>query len=344
MPRQSGRGTAGLGSPLRNIPELIVCKTLLHTAHRSGCCYTVTVQYFTLAGYNKEVLPNRASIVRRGRPSLSAVVLLRQSVRPSRSRKATKMYSFPFGPAGLSMTSVSTTVSMGTVSMGTVSMGQTSTGCAMGASGLTACGFSASAPVWLQSCKGLNVEGICCNENCVANGKLVIYPAGFTCLDLVNPQGRCTCPCCKSCITPVTAAFSGCEWTMSGIKTAYPGAQLESVDATEWHVASPDKYERFTDDPTDQTRWTRLCITAREPSNKVSSVPSIQPPTSGSNQVVCSICVGEPFSRFGPTAINTPCGHCYHRACLKPWVQMSRVDCPTCCRDISCLAPELLRM
>lgn len=71
-------------------------------------------------------------------------------------------------------------------------------------------------------------------------------------------------------------------------------------------------------------------------------LPAPQPPSTGSNQVVCSICCGEPFSRFGATAINTPCGHCYHRACLKPWVQRGRGDRPTCRRDISCLTPELL--
>lgn len=48
-------------------------------------------------------------------------------------------------------------------------------------------------------------------------------------------------------------------------------------------------------------------------------------------------------ARFDPKAINTPCGHCFHRECLKPWVTSSKT-CPTCRRDISCLATELQKV
>lgn len=71
------------------------------------------------------------------------------------------------------------------------------------------------------------------------------------------------------------------------------------------------------------------------------SMPTMSNKTT-SNMVECSICCGPPMSRFGTGTINTPCGHCFHARCLSPWVVgAGNKGCPTCRRDISCLAPVL---
>ncbi len=67
----------------------------------------------------------------------------------------------------------------------------------------------------------------------------------------------------------------------------------------------------------------------------------LQPIALSSYMVECSICCGPPMSRFGADAINTPCGHCFHQQCLQPWVMRGNKGCPTCRRDISCLAQLL---
>ena len=117
----------------------------------------------------------------------------------------------------------------------------------------------------------------------------------------------------------------------------------------DWEVAG-NCYERFKDDPNDTTVWTKLVITTRPPSN-TDNKPRAEPSKKRAREddddspdpdlVECSICCSEPLSRAGPTAISTPCGHCFHRECLKPWVVGGKTDCPTCRHDISCLADEL---
>ena len=196
---------------------------------------------------------------------------------------------------------------------------------------------------WYRAKPGLCVEGLCDTPTCIAYGKMVIFNAGFTSLNLISCTS-CKCPCCQHTITPATAAFNRCEWKINGKKRATPGAALEEVDMEDWEVAG-NCYERFKDDPNDTTVWTKLVITTRPPTIKEEK-PAKKRARSGSdaedpNLVECSICCSDPVSRFGATAINTPCGHCFHKECLKPWVLGGKTDCPTCHRDISCLADEL---
>lgn len=241
---------------------------------------------------------------------------------------------------------------------------------------------NSSAPKWRRVSHGLCIEGICLNKHCQAHGQRVICSAGFTTLDLVQHSWRIRCPTCNNMIDPVIVAFNNCEWKVAGTKRAHADAAPEAVDQQEWQVAG-NCYERFKDDPTDQTIWSSLVISTRKPGSSHEAQPpllamlfgqqtaqpaqfpappttsdppapvtiSIPPaptttssprgPPSSSNMVECSICCGPPMSRFGQDAINTPCGHCFHRQCLQPWLAQGKKDCPTCRRDVSCLAQVL---
>lgn len=199
---------------------------------------------------------------------------------------------------------------------------------------------------WLVAKPGLCVEGKCTTPTCVAYGRTVIHNAGYSSVDLVKDKGQC--PCCHNNIMTTTAGFNRCEWKFSGIKQDTPQSAAEAVEMDAWQLVADDgSYERFKDDPNDKTIWTKLVITARKPpSKRKRDEPTAEAkPSDGSlgpGSVECSICCGDRMSRFVPTAINTPCGHCFHRACLKPWLKKHKT-CPTCRRDISCLSAELMR-
>lgn len=199
-----------------------------------------------------------------------------------------------------------------------------------------------SAPKWRTASRGLCIEGICDNSMCQAHKQRVICSAGFTTLDLVKDTYRFKCPSCRHMFEPTIVAFNNCEWKVSGTKRAHADAAPEAVDQQEWQVAG-NCYERFKDDPTDQTVWSSLIISTRKQEPSHAPQPAALPPAllSSSNMTECSICCGPPMSRFGLDAINTPCGHFFHRQCLQPWVVHGKADCPTCRRDISCLAQEL---
>jgi hypothetical protein len=95
-----------------------------------------------------------------------------------------------------------------------------------------------------------------------------------------------------------------------------------------------------------QATVTALPQEGPNPTSALPRPPSEQParppaPVTTSNMVECSICCGPPMSRFTKGAINTPCGHCFHRQCLQPWLAQGKEACPTCRGDISCLAQML---
>lgn len=137
-------------------------------------------------------------------------------------------------------------------------------------------------------------------------------------------------PCCYEAITPVTAAFNKCEWKYAGIKLA-PGKGPETVQCEQWKQAG-DRYERFSDGPDNQVQWSRLLLITRRPKA-----------ASASDHVECSICCeDETLHRLSAEAICIPCGHYFHRTCLKPWLQLGKTGCPMCRKDISCLRTNLL--
>ena len=81
-----------------------------------------------------------------------------------------------------------------------------------------------------------------------------------------------------------------------------------------------------------QATVTALPQEGPNPTSALPRPPSEQParppaPVTTSNMVECSICCGPPMSRFTKGAINTPCGHCFHRQCLG-WRKAKRLARP----------------
>jgi hypothetical protein len=157
---------------------------------------------------------------------------------------------------------------------------------------------------------------------------MVICNAGFTTFDLIldtmaGSKRVFPCPCCDNAIRPVTAAFNNCEWKFKGVKINQ-GTPMEVKN--DWQRAG-NCYEFFKPDAANQVAWARLLITAR------------QVPEEGSGLQQCAICQGGSLlSPSDQQGITTPCGHRFHRECLKPWLLLAGT-CPNCRRDISSLEP-----
>lgn len=60
---------------------------------------------------------------------------------------------------------------------------------------MTKLNWADNGPRWRAAASGLSVEGRCNNESCIANGKLVIYIAGYCDFDMLKSEAFC--PMCK---------------------------------------------------------------------------------------------------------------------------------------------------
>ena len=67
---------------------------------------------------------------------------------------------------------------------------------------------------------GLNLEGKCFNEKCVAYKKTVIINKEFGRFDLIKQENEILCPMCNEIIEAQTCGFSGCSYCWSGKNSA----------------------------------------------------------------------------------------------------------------------------
>ena len=68
---------------------------------------------------------------------------------------------------------------------------------------------------------GLNIIGICTNNNCDAKGKKVVYSPKFEeklIFNLNENKFNCKCPICSLIIIIKSLCFSNCEYQFIGIK------------------------------------------------------------------------------------------------------------------------------
>jgi hypothetical protein len=115
------------------------------------------------------------------------------------------------------------------------------------------------APEWRASKAGLNVEGECCNEDCVAFGEIVIDALGFTAYNL---QEEAHCPCCSAVIQPLTCGFRRCVWMFEGRKRGVCSIHVQSE-----RMKAGNKYGRFNHEATEgraAAEWSSLIITAKK--------------------------------------------------------------------------------
>ncbi|KAL7685677.1 putative Ubiquitin domain, Zinc finger, RING-type, Zinc finger, RING/FYVE/PHD-type [Plasmopara halstedii] len=189
--------------------------------------------------------------------------------------------------------------------------------------------FSRDAPDWRIAYRGLNIEGKCNNEDCVAYRRMIIYPKRYEAFNLMRDDDI-RCPMCQEKVKPRTCGFYDCYWKFDGVQSD-DGFSLIS----KWKDAFGRKYHRFnTDKKYGSVEWESLLIVAKPREESVNVVLSPSDKLVIKNQ--CTICWCQFGSMFKKIVTTVGCGHSFHDACIDKWVgwcEKSGVltSCP-CCR------------
>ena len=126
-------------------------------------------------------------------------------------------------------------------------------------SGLVQNYYSKNAAKWNEITKGLNVSGICQNQNCEAYNKEVDCKIGMKTINLVENADEIRCPMCNREIEPTTCTFCECEYRMEGKKKE--NGQTKYV-RTYWKRVEKD-YEYYEPSKSGIVRWLMLIIETR---------------------------------------------------------------------------------
>ena len=104
--------------------------------------------------------------------------------------------------------------------------------------------FNKSASVWRKVQEGLNIFGICCNPECKAHEKEVIFLPNFEehIFNLNDNITKITCPICHTIIKLKTCGFWKCEYQFIGDKIE--GGKKVHVD-TKSKETNGDNFEYF---------------------------------------------------------------------------------------------------
>lgn len=175
--------------------------------------------------------------------------------------------------------------------------------------------WSSSAPKWRIAMPGLCVEGKCTNEECDANGSMVIVNMGFCSFSLPEDVFKCKCPLCSKNVQPVTCAFNNCRWKWAGRKLEpLPNPPSEHRDK-KWQVAD-DAYHLFKPKSSGggKAQWLMLTIYTED---------------SKSDPILCTLCL-IPSCK----GIETyDCGCQLHITCVMSHPKQGEnlsTFCPTC--------------
>ena len=122
--------------------------------------------------------------------------------------------------------------------------------------GLVEGNFSKNAPEWNIITTGLNVTGICKNDQCRACNNKVDCRIGLGTFDLVRDADRIKCPICKEEMEPLTCCFSKCQYKFEGKKKS--NRKTEYVKS-EWKRVEKD-YEYYDPIKSGTVNWLMLII------------------------------------------------------------------------------------
>lgn len=76
--------------------------------------------------------------------------------------------------------------------------------------------FALEGPDYRTAGNGLNIEGTCKTEECVAFGKWVVCPIKLKFFQLNTMRILMLCPKCKKMMKHENIGFTGCKYTISG--------------------------------------------------------------------------------------------------------------------------------
>jgi hypothetical protein len=174
---------------------------------------------------------------------------------------------------------------------------------------------SRTAPAWRSCEEGLNVEGECWNEDCIAFRQMVIDPRHFTTFNL---EEEAHCPCCEEAIRPLTCGFWMCLWMFEGRK-----AGVGAIDMASQFMKAGQDYERFAEaaDGAVAAEWSSLIITTKK-------LPSTRNMKAFHGNGECPICYEEFTAETSQCIVK--CNHAFHRACVMEWQMRGNTTCPTC--------------
>ncbi len=122
--------------------------------------------------------------------------------------------------------------------------------------GLVEANFSNEAAKWNILINGLNVSGICENNNCEAYNKEVDCHIGMGTFDILRDGDRIKCPMCSNEFDPTTCTFSKCQYKLEG-KKKQNGKTTEV--RTDWKRVEKD-YEYYDPNKSGIVRWLMLII------------------------------------------------------------------------------------
>jgi len=122
--------------------------------------------------------------------------------------------------------------------------------------GLVEGNFDENAEEWNIITTGLNVTGICKNDQCRACNNKVDCRIGLGTFDLVRDADRIKCPICKEEMEPLTCCFSECQYKFEGKKRS--NGKTEYVKS-EWKRVEKD-YEYYDPIKSGIVNWLMLII------------------------------------------------------------------------------------
>ena len=173
--------------------------------------------------------------------------------------------------------------------------------------------WSDAAPKWRRANPGLCVEGKCVNENCEANGNMVVINMGFCSFELPGDTYMCKCPLCSKHVQPVTCGFNNCRWKWAGKRMQYQ-SRPSVHEVKTWQIAD-DAYHLFkpTGGDSGKVQWLNLIIYAEDAKLK---------------PLTCSLCLLTNYVEF----IVYECGCKMHKLCVEnhPKPAPTKEVCPTC--------------
>ena len=116
---------------------------------------------------------------------------------------------------------------------------------------------------WRIVRNGLNLEGKCLNEECVAYKKTVIINKKFGRFDLIQQESEILCKMCNKIIEAKTCGFCGCSYCFSG-KKFENGKCVNVGEFGNWIEVKKKCYERFDPKSTEFADWVSLTIYTEE--------------------------------------------------------------------------------
>ena len=120
---------------------------------------------------------------------------------------------------------------------------------------------------WKKYVPGLNLEGKCTNEKCVAYKKKVICQIGYANYNFENirEDDKIKCPMCKEKIMPLSCGFSKCIFKIFGKRII--NGKMEEISDEQCKLVRKGYYS-YDPDQTKIINWETLTIEVNEiPSN-----------------------------------------------------------------------------